>query len=58
MMDIMFEIPSDERITKVVITEDTIKKGGKPEVHRLPEGEVRPMLVDKSSKNKEGMETA
>lgn len=58
MMDIMFEIPSDERITKVVITEDTIKKGEKPEVHRLPEGEVRPMLVDKSSKNKEGMETA
>ena len=58
MMDIMFEIPSDERITKVVITEDTIKKGGKPEVHRLPEGEVRPMLVDKSSKNKESMETA
>lgn len=34
MMDIMFEIPSDERITKVTITEDTIKKGSKPEIGR------------------------
>ena len=58
MMDIMFEIPSDERITKVVITEDTIKNGAKPEVERLPEGEVRPMLIDKSSKTKEDTETA
>lgn len=58
MVDIMFEIPSDERITKVIITENTIKNGEKPEIHRLPEGEVRPMLIDKSAKSKDGMETA
>ncbi len=58
MMDIMFEIPSDERITKVTITEDTIKKGSKPEIQRLPEGEVRPALAEKSLKSKEDMETA
>ena len=58
MVDIMFDIPSDERITKVIITENTIKNGEKPEIHRLPEGEVRPMLVDKSAKSKDGMETA
>ncbi|WP_024613494.1 ATP-dependent Clp protease ATP-binding subunit ClpX [Clostridium sp. Ade.TY] len=58
MMDIMFEIPSDERITKVTITEETIKKGSKPEIQRLPEGEVRPALAEKSLKSKEDMETA
>lgn len=58
MMDIMFEIPSDERITKVTITEDTIKKGSKPEIQRLPEGSVRPSLAEKSLKNKNDMETA
>ena len=58
MMDIMFEIPSDERITKVTITEDTIKKGSKPEIQRLPEGSVRPSLAEKSLKNKDDMETA
>lgn len=58
MMDIMFEIPSDERIIKVTITEDTIKKGSKPEIQRLPEGSVRPSLAEKSLKNKDDMETA
>lgn len=58
MMDIMFEIPSDERITKVTITEDTIKKGSNPEIQRLPEGSVRPSLAEKSLKNKDDMETA
>mgnify|MGYP001580602763 FL=1 len=58
MMDIMFEIPSDERITKVTITEDTIKKGSKPEIQRLPEGSVRPSLAEKALKNKDDIETA
>lgn len=58
MMDIMFEIPSDERIIKVTITEDTIKKGSNPEIQRLPEGSVRPSLAEKSLKNKDDMETA
>ena len=32
MTDIMFEIPSDERINKVVITEPTINKKERPEI--------------------------
>lgn len=58
MTDIMFEIPSDERISKVVIEENTIKNKEKPNVELLPEGEVRPALKLKKPKKKKGMETA
>ncbi|MCR6515602.1 MAG: ATP-dependent protease ATP-binding subunit ClpX [Clostridium sp.] len=58
MIDVMFDVPSDERITKVTVTEDTVKKGSEPKVERLPEGEIRPMLVDKSSTKEENGETA
>ena len=50
MTEIMFEIPSDEQIVKVVINEDTITKKGEPEVLRLAENEVRPLLKAKKSK--------
>ena len=58
MTDIMFEIPSDERINKVVITEPTINKKERPEIQMLPEGEVRPQLKAKKPKKKKGVETA
>ena len=58
MTDIMFEIPSDERINKVVITEPTINKKERPEIQMLPEGEVRPQLKAKKIKKKKGVETA
>ena len=58
MTDIMYEIPSNERISKVVITEPTITKGEKPEIHLLPEGEERPLLKTKKPKASKGMETA
>ena len=58
MTDIMYEIPSNERISKVVITEPTITKGEKPEIHLLPEGEERPLLKTKKAKASKGMETA
>jgi len=32
MRDIMFEIPSNPKIEKCIITKDTIKKGGKPQL--------------------------
>ena len=32
MRDIMFEIPSNPKIERCIITKDTIKKGGKPEL--------------------------
>ena len=58
MIDIMFEIPSDEQITKVVITEEAIKSKTFPEVIRLGENESRPLLKSKKTKKKKGMETA
>ena len=58
MTYIMFEIPSDERINKVVITEPTINKKERPEIQMLPEGEVRPQLKAKKPKKKKGVETA
>lgn len=58
MTEIMFEIPSNERISKVIITEPTITEREKPEIHMLPEGEVRPLLKSKKSKVKKDMETA
>ena len=58
MTEIMFEIPSDERISKVVITEPTIKEKTKPEIQMVSEGEVRGVLKTKKSKVKKGVETA
>ena len=57
MTEIMYEVPSNERINKVVITEPTINEGEKPEVHLLPEGETRPILKTKKAKVSNDMET-
>ncbi len=56
--DIMFDIPSDENISKVIITESTIKSKELPELVRLGENEVRPVLKSKKTKKRKGMETA
>lgn len=58
MIDIMFDVPSDENISKVIITEDTIKTKQLPELVRLGENEIRPVLKTKKSKKRKGMETA
>lgn len=58
MTEIMFDIPSNDRISKVVITEPTITKKEKPEIQMVPEGETRPVLKAKKSKLKKGVETA
>ena len=58
MVDIMFDIPSDETITKVIITEDTIKNKKEPDVVRLGENETRPLLKAKKTKKRKGVETA
>lgn len=58
MIDIMFDIPSDENISKVIITESTIKSKELPELVRLGENEVRPVLKSKKTKKRKGMETA
>ncbi|GAB6169434.1 ATP-dependent Clp protease ATP-binding subunit ClpX [Clostridium carnis] len=58
MVEIMFDIPSDESISKVIINESCIKEKKSPEVVKLQEGEVRPQLKAKKSKKRKGMETA
>ncbi|MGL5151488.1 MAG: ATP-dependent Clp protease ATP-binding subunit ClpX [Clostridium sp.] len=58
MIDTMFDIPTDESISKVIITDDAIKKIGKPEIIKLPEGETRALIKPKKSKKRKGMETA
>lgn len=58
MIDVMFEVPSDENISKVIITEESIKSKKLPELVRLGENEVRPVLKSKKTKKRKGMETA
>ncbi len=58
MTDVMFEIPSDETISKIVINEDCIKSKKSPEIMRLSDGEVRPQLKAKKTKKRKGIETA
>ncbi|MEN8077722.1 ATP-dependent Clp protease ATP-binding subunit ClpX [Clostridioides difficile] len=58
MIDVMFDVPSDENISKVIITEDTIKTKQLPDLVRLGENEVRPVLKSKKTKKRKGMETA
>ena len=58
MTDIMFDIPSNERINKVIITESTITSGEKPKVEMVPEGEKRPLIKISKNKTKKTVETA
>lgn len=58
MIDVMFDVPSDESISKVIITEEAIKSKQLPELVRLGENEVRPVLKSKKTKKRKGMETA
>ena len=50
MIDVMFDVPSDENISKVIITEESIKSKKLPELVRLGENEVRPVLKSKKTK--------
>ncbi|MDR5587668.1 MULTISPECIES: ATP-dependent Clp protease ATP-binding subunit ClpX [Clostridium] len=56
MTEIMYEIPSDEQITKVTITEECIKNKENPQVERLPEGKTRGTLA--SNRVKKDIESA
>ena len=58
MTEVMFDVPSDETISKVIINEECISEKKNPEVVRLPEGEVRPQLKAKKVKKRKGIETA
>ena len=56
MNEIMYEIPSDNRITKVTITEESIKEKKEPTIERLEDGKVRPTLV--KARTKKDIESA
>jgi ATP-dependent Clp protease ATP-binding subunit ClpX len=56
MKEIMFEIPSKEEITKVVVNKDTVKTK-QPEV-TITEGQKRLPLKTKKTKSRKGIETA
>ncbi|OOM76745.1 ATP-dependent Clp protease ATP-binding subunit ClpX [Clostridium sp. BL-8] len=56
MNEVMYEIPSDNRITKVTITEDAIKDKKEPLIERIEEGKVRPTLV--KARTKKDIESA
>lgn len=56
MRDIMFDMPSNEEICKVIITEDTVKSK-MPEVVKI-EGEKRAPLKLKKGRPRKGTETA
>ena len=58
MTEVMFDIPSDESIEKVVINEDCITEKKNPEFVRLTEGEVRAQIKTKKIKKRKGIETA
>lgn len=56
MNEVMYEIPSDNRITKVTITEEAIKDKNEPIIERIEEGKVRPTLV--KARTKKDIESA
>lgn len=52
----MYEIPSDNTITKVIITEECIKDKKQPIIEKVEEGKVRPTLV--KARTKKDIESA
>ncbi|GIM27553.1 ATP-dependent Clp protease ATP-binding subunit ClpX [Clostridium polyendosporum] len=58
MTEIMFDIPSNDSIVKVTVTEETVKEKNNPIVNYIAEGETRPVLKAKKSKPKKGIESA
>jgi ATP-dependent Clp protease ATP-binding subunit ClpX len=58
MTNIMFDIPSQDNILKVMVTEDSVKEKKEPEITLVAEGETRPVLKSKKSKPKKGIESA
>ena len=57
-LSVMFEVPSDENVYKVIITEEAIKEKKQPELLRLADNETRPAIKVKKAKKKKGVETA
>lgn len=50
MMDVMYDIPTDLRVSKVIITKEAALGEAKPRVVLLPEGEERKSMKGKPVK--------
>jgi ATP-dependent Clp protease ATP-binding subunit ClpX len=57
MKDIMFEVPSNEEVNKIIINKETIKNK-KPELVLEEDGKRKPLKLPKQTKNLKGPETA
>lgn len=44
MVKVMYDVPSEQEIYEVIVTEDCVKKGAPPEIHRDPSRPKRPRL--------------
>ncbi len=45
LTDIMFEIPSDEKVDRVTVTADCVTSGAKPRIHRRPKPQIDPEIA-------------
>ena len=45
MTDIMYEVPSDDKIEKVVITKDCVTEGEKPKIYHRPKPQIDPDAI-------------
>jgi ATP-dependent Clp protease ATP-binding subunit ClpX len=57
MKDIMFDVPSNEQVSKIIINKETIKNK-KPELVLEEDGKRKPLKLPKQTKNIKGPETA
>ena len=46
LTDIMFEIPSDERVDKVIVTRECVTQNAKPRIHYRPRPQIDPDAVN------------
>ena len=57
MMDVMYEVPSDDNVARCIVTEKTIENGDKPEIEyrteKLPEKNEKKHSSRKAEKNGE-----
>ena len=45
LTDIMFEMPSDEKVDRVTVTADCVTLGAKPRIHRRPKPQIDPEIA-------------
>lgn len=54
IMDLMYQVPSDEEVSKCVITRGTVESGAEPEIERSSDRTKKPSGVKKRTKKSNG----